>query len=315
MNEEYDLRESVKALGKLTPVLKDAFGNVIDGLHRLELYPDWPCVTVGFIDTPQKLEAARLAVNTNRRLVSSSEIEMRVTFLTKAGLNPEEIAKITGLSERTIYRHIPQDLKKPEAQAISEGLKSEVMRNQLTPVSSIIKTQETPQPIRTSPTQDLIDCANCHMATHITKAKNLNGKDLCPTCYERLAKLPKAPPKTVVASPVKESWEQRKAVMSPQHSKLEFSIIEALTAKGVRNVVQDRMFCVTSTTPDIFLPDKNLAVYLDGPVHMGKEDRDEQLRDLLTKWHNVKVAAFKYDEFSVKESERITQEILKLLEA
>ncbi|MCJ7768667.1 ParB/RepB/Spo0J family partition protein [Candidatus Bathyarchaeota archaeon] len=195
MSENYDLRKSVEALGKLSPVLKDAHGNVIDGLHRLELYPDWPCVTVGFIDTTEKLEAARLAVNTNRRLVSSSEIAMRVELLLKSGLTVEQISGLTGLSERTIYRYKPLELKKPEAKAISKGMQevSEVGRKQLTPVSSSIKTQDA-EPIQdfdfkqgnTVKVPDIAHAVKCERCTvETTMPKPWHGHTLCSKCFER----------------------------------------------------------------------------------------------------------------------------------
>ena len=111
MSQEYDIRESVKALGKLVPVLKDKFGNIVDGLHRLEMFPDWPYVTVDSIDTVQKLEAAKLAVNMNRRVVLKSEIDLRVELLAKSGLKADEIAAMSGLAKSTVYKHYPQAMK------------------------------------------------------------------------------------------------------------------------------------------------------------------------------------------------------------
>ena len=286
-DSEYDLRESVKSLGKLTPVLKDAFGNVIDGLHRLELFPDWPCMTLWSIDTSQKLEAAKLALNTNRRIVSSSEISLRVELLTKSGLKPEEIAKITGLSERTIYRHIPQPLKKPEAQAISEGMKE---KSQLTPVSSIIKTQETPQPIRTAPSDDIRKCQRCGHDCHITNLKRMNDdKDVCPMC--RVNFYGHAVAKTEAKGPARmpvESWTQRKAQMSPQHSKMEQNLYKRLKEAGYDAEI-DHFFCTEGSVPDFYFPKENAVAYVDGEdVHKDEED-DEALRDKVVVRHKVRL--------------------------
>jgi len=264
MSENYDLRKSVKALGKLSPVLKDAHGNVIDGLHRLELYPDWPCVTVDFVDTPEKLEAARLAVNTNRRLVSGSEIAMRVEILLKSGLTVEQISGLTGLSERTIYRYKPLELKKPEAKAISEGMLevSEIGRNQLTPVSSSIKTQDSDSTLtqeqtvegsdgsfedaslhKTAPKAfekaEFVECERCHIKT--SEPKQWHGHTLCthhfelaegnPVAYDGWFKMLERGKATTalepkIPKPSIESWAHRKEAMSQPVSKMDVEMLK-----------------------------------------------------------------------------------------
>ncbi len=109
----YSLAASKEGLGELSPVLKDAFGNVIDGFHRLGENADWHTITVPTIDNPIKLELARLAVNYNRRKVSPEELTQRISFLIKSGLKAEEIVKQTGIGLRTVQRHISQELKDP----------------------------------------------------------------------------------------------------------------------------------------------------------------------------------------------------------
>jgi hypothetical protein len=109
----YSLAASREGLGELSPVLKDAHGNVIDGFHRLGENANWHSIIVPTIDDPVKLELARLAVNYNRRKVAPEELTQRITFLVKAGLKPEEIAKQTGISLRTVYKYMPQELKEP----------------------------------------------------------------------------------------------------------------------------------------------------------------------------------------------------------
>ncbi len=120
----YSLATSGEGLGELYPVLMDAHGNVIDGFHRLGENPKWHTEVRPQIDTPVKLQLAMLAANFNRRKVSPEEIAQRVTFLVKAGLKPEEIAKVTGISKKTIYKYMPQELKSETSGKISEALKS-----------------------------------------------------------------------------------------------------------------------------------------------------------------------------------------------
>ena len=55
-------------------------------------------------------------------------------------------------------------------------------------------------------------------------------------------------------------------------------------------------------------------IYLDGEaVHNGKQDRDEYLRDLLTKHTGLKVLSYSYDSTSQKEVDRVTKEILAVV--
>ena len=302
---EYDICESVKSLGKLVPVLKDKFGNVIDGLHRLEMFPDWPCVTIESIDTLQKLEAARLAVNVNRRVVLKSEIDLRVELLAKSGLKADEIASMSGLALSTVYKHFPQGLK--DAGKVEAGrVGGSALR-----VEQTGSTPERGQPIRVMPCTDLLECDGCKMATHITKLATLNGEDLCPICYQRRLKFPKAELKSPEPqSKPTESWTQRKAIMSPQHSKLEVALAVKLQAMGLA-FETDRNFCLQSTIPDYYFDKQKVAVYLDGPVHAGREDHDEVLRDLLTKRYGIRVVTVKNDGESAAELDRLAEVIRK----
>jgi hypothetical protein len=107
----YSLASSREGIGELTPVLKDAYGNIIDGFHRQGEVGSWREETLPWIDNPVKLGLAILAVNFNRRKVMPEELKQRLTFLVKAGLTPEEIATKTGISKTTIYKYMPQEAK------------------------------------------------------------------------------------------------------------------------------------------------------------------------------------------------------------
>lgn len=125
MSENYDLARSSKKLGKLYPILKDKHGNVIDGFHRQNADPEWPSLTLDSIDTPVQLEVAKLAANYCRRTVPQTELANRLAFLVKEGMKVPEIAEQTGISEATIYRHLPPELK-ARSEAISEGRQEQV---------------------------------------------------------------------------------------------------------------------------------------------------------------------------------------------
>jgi len=203
MEEEYNLTLSARKLGKLYPVLKDKKGNIIDGFNRRNADPDWPSVTIESVDTEQKLELARLAANYCRREIPGTEIENRISFLIKSGLKPEEISEETGISIRTIYRHMPPTER---SKAISEA-KSEIARQNVTPVTTSSKISDT-EPVEgdhyhvptTSPNThmrnsserqppertDSVPCGNCKIPTYISRMRTL---DLCPLCIERLTKM------------------------------------------------------------------------------------------------------------------------------
>ena len=71
---EYDLKKSTK-IGQLYPVLVDAKGNIIDGLHRQEADPSWRTEKIPEIDTEEKLLIARCIANWHRRPISREEKE------------------------------------------------------------------------------------------------------------------------------------------------------------------------------------------------------------------------------------------------
>lgn len=297
MNDEYDLKKSVDGVGKLVPILRDAQGNIIDGFHRLEVDPKWPSLTVGTVDNPVKLELARLAVNFARRVMDRDEVVKRIGFLIGAGLKPEDIVEKTGISLSTIYKYMPQELKDQER---SEATKLGIQKTKEQPPSSEVNRN----------IQDMVECSNCHMGKHPNEIKEVDGKPYCLKC----APFAKARPAENIPNGVRlekptETWAYRKAQMSPQHSKMEEAILQKLDEAGIRPVVTDRSFCLASTTPDFYFPTLNLAVYLDGPVHEGKEDRDEKLTELLEQRHQVRVCRIKYSSVSDKEQTRILQEI------
>ena len=112
---------------------------------------------------------------------------------------------------------------------------------------------------------------------------------------------------------MKETWAYRRARMQPAVSRMDEAVYIELQRLGVGCEFQ-REFCVQTTTPDIYIPKKRVAIYLDGPVHKGREDRDEALRELLAKRYDIKVLSIPYKRFSKKELKRIVNEILEAIE-
>jgi very-short-patch-repair endonuclease len=323
MSEEYDLNKSAKKLGKLCPILKDAHGNIIDGFHRQNTDPNWPTIDVMTIGSPKELELARLTVNFCRRKVPSGEIENKLVFLVdKCGMKPEEISEVTGISLPTIYRHLPQELKdskKVEAGKIGGEVSGAIKREQT------VKTQDITQ---------LVSCEFCKIATGNPVERVINNKprrlcdkhagqyDVNPLPFQAHfrnfnGETKASQEKTVEQREIKpaqiETWEQRKAQMSPQHSKMEDAVIARLHDLGVSNIVQDHEFCVQTTIPDIWFPALKTVIYIDGPVHNGKQEPDNKLREKLNRHHGLRVLSYSYENFSPKEAEQIAKQIAAAL--
>jgi len=67
-----------------------------------------------------------------------------------------------------------------------------------------------------------------------------------------------------------------------------------LNSEGFYPITQ-KPFCLKHTIPDLFFPNINLAVYIDGEqVHRNKEQKDEELRRLLSKRHGCTVRSYSY---------------------
>ena len=67
MSEEYSLNESEKAVGQLLPIIKDAHGKIVDGLHREESNPNWKTEVRPEIKTDEDYWKARAHLNFTRR--------------------------------------------------------------------------------------------------------------------------------------------------------------------------------------------------------------------------------------------------------
>ena len=156
-------------------------------------------------------------------------------------------------------------------------------------------------------------CEYCHMTT--SEGLTVDGHYFCKQEHYERAKqtglFKKSQPQLEVKEwKPKETWTQRQAIMKPQHSKMEEALLLKLNEKAIY-AVTDKEFCVQSTCPDFYFPEKNLAIYVDGPVHEGKEERDDKIRELLTKRHSIKVIAIPYKDFTEEETEQVFQEIMK----
>jgi len=128
----YDLAKSRRSVGPLYPILLDAHGRIIDGLHRREADANWPSVMLEHIKTERERLVARIVANTCRRDVSLEErgaqIQELAKLLAQEGVKREQmvskIAELTGLTDRYIRMLLPEEFKREYS--ISPLIKSEI---------------------------------------------------------------------------------------------------------------------------------------------------------------------------------------------
>jgi len=104
-----------------------------------------------------------------------------------------------------------------------------------------------------------------------------------------------------------------KETMSPKISKMDEAVFDSLVQKGVGALFQESV-CVKMLIPDIVVKkgSKNYAVFRDGPVHEGREDRDEANRQLLAR-QGFEVISIPYDGYSNETRDSIVQQIIETI--
>jgi hypothetical protein len=110
----------------------------------------------------------------------------------------------------------------------------------------------------------------------------------------------------------KRTREQILEQMHPNISKMEIEIQKRLSKSRI-NYFSNHPFCLLTTVPDLYFPEKGIAIYLDGPVHKGKEGRDEDLREKLSTRYSIKVVSIEYRSYNKSEMERVWNEILEAI--
>jgi very-short-patch-repair endonuclease len=292
---QLSLKRSIHKVGQLYPILENQKGEILDGNHRIQDNPKGERKT---IQTQNRYEDLMIRGNAHyRRRVPQEETKQLI-------LEMVQEAEKLGTSKLEVSKKLIEDLP------YSEGYILSLLPSEFKETAKVEAGKSAHISEQTVTIQDMIECSNCHMGKHPNEIKQIDGKPYCLKC----APFIKARPAENIPNGVRlekptETWAYRKAVMTPQHSKMEEAILQKLDEAGIRPVVTDRSFCLASTTPDFYFPTLNLAVYLDGPVHEGKEDRDEELADLLEKRHQVRVCRIKYSGVTDKEQTRVLQEI------
>jgi hypothetical protein len=169
-SDEYFIARSVGQIGYLYPVLKDAQGNVIDGVHRLSVDPKWPFRTVEEVKDATQLVIARLIANVCRRMVPKEEkTEWLRQIATLTGWTPKQIAENLPVSYNWVMKYIPDKFKERPGQGPMEY-----------PVTR--RVTELQKPVARLATQ-FIQCSRCGSATN--EPVHLEGKFYCAACAEK----------------------------------------------------------------------------------------------------------------------------------
>ncbi|MCJ7424756.1 hypothetical protein MUP01_10890 [Candidatus Bathyarchaeota archaeon] len=318
--EEYALSRSLKGkLGQLVPCLEDAEGRIFDGVHRKAIDPKAWTVKLDKVKTPVDRALARMTVNFCRRHYTPEEMKNDIGLLIGSGLTMEQIIESTGISESTIYKYKPQELKNQVR--VEAGKEAHRISQDIAPSSEVtVKTQETVvqtptfKRIEKETLNELVECANCHMGFHISRATLIDDKNYCPRCAEHVKPQPKPKIEPTPFKP-KETGEYRKALMHPQKSKFELAVIQELQAEGLP-LETDREFCVQKTIPDAILKlkDRTIAIYIDcAATHKEGNERDEWLRGQLERLYDVKVLPIQYKTDTKEEVQRAKEQIREFL--
>jgi len=111
-DEEVDLALSKEKIGALVPILKDKYGNVIDGFHRIKVDEEWPSITLNHIQDPVQLSLARIVANVQRRDVQAdpkelSELLSEVKRLT--GWTQSQIADAISMSQQWVSKYLKDE--------------------------------------------------------------------------------------------------------------------------------------------------------------------------------------------------------------
>jgi len=122
------IKESESKVGQLYDVLADAYGNIIDGFHRLKANPNWKVRKLDWVKTEKDRLLVRLIANTARRNVKIKERKQHVTELAKILRDKErvprekmvsKIAEMTPFTPRHVRRLLPEEFKVIEKRRIT----------------------------------------------------------------------------------------------------------------------------------------------------------------------------------------------------
>ena len=162
-----------------------------------------------------------------------------------------------------------------------------------------------------TPPSRRIECENpnCFMGT--SSPIVVDGRRFCSQrCADKMKTQPRFTPKKVekkTYDPMKPSWKE---AMHPKVSKMEEWLREKLSEKGI-SFLTDQEFCAIKTYPDVYFPEANLALYLDGEkVHRDRVHKDDFLRKRFTENTGIKIVGLTYRDNTQKSKDEILQKVL-----
>jgi ParB-like chromosome segregation protein Spo0J len=109
-DDEYALlKEDIAKRGIITPIIKDADGNIVDGYHRDKIAKE-----LGLTDIPVKqvdgteaeLQAMAIALNVARRQLNAEDRRELVAQLRAGGKSERQIAETLGVTKTTVHRDL-----------------------------------------------------------------------------------------------------------------------------------------------------------------------------------------------------------------
>lgn len=329
--EKYSLKNSRDIIGELYPKIVDKYGNMIDGFTRGKESSEWRTESRDQIDTPVKLWVARISANTHRRTVGRGEradqIRHLAEELTKEGVSKEDlittIVKLTTFSERYVRELLPDIYKQRPGLG---GVRVELSSTQKPEIAPV--TQKTPEEVLSGfkPEDFMPEISGgvrSFIAHQLEKYCGLTPEDAeqairayrsgqeASKVRATLREAEQMAKPVKVETKVKDRWEYREALMHPPVSRMEEMVGERLRKAGIKFDIQ-KDFCVQNTSFDFYVSDSRVAVYLDGPVHKGREDRDEAIRDRV-KRRGLKVIEVDYDAPTDEQADEAARQIVEAL--
>lgn len=115
----FNIPYSYKRIGPLYPLLVDFEGNIIDGLHRHAVDPDWRKEVVPWVRSRKDFLVARIHANLHRRDIPKEERQREFTELANILHNEgaaigelvSKIVDLTGFSDRYVRELLPKSFK------------------------------------------------------------------------------------------------------------------------------------------------------------------------------------------------------------
>ena len=305
---------------ELYPVLVAEDGEVLDGKHRVEAKPNWHKKTVKAETRLEKI-AVRARAHYRRRIPQSETqalILEAAKELEKLSVPKEKVAseiverRIFLYNENYIRQLLPLEYKQPKkVEAAKLGAQLTEQKKQLS---------SKPSPVNHETFVRENGLVECEIGKHLVdpaRTTTIEGHIVCnmhrETGKNRFTPKQETKPETKEYKPT-ETWEQRLAVRSPEHSEMQDWITQKLIEAEVKPVITDRWICLEGTKPDQDLPSLNAYVFLDGEeVHKGRGDRDSYLRGQLEKHTDKRVVSVTFKGKSDKEKQRVWSEVCSKL--